>query len=229
MSKREEYISVINTLKELSSTITDEQRKALLQQAVRLHGLFIDEADEILKTPGLVVGESINYFHALGLPIEELQNQPDVTIVSLVEEAHKKSYSASLRAGGLPRPDGRTQEQWRNVLNQARDILKDPQKRTEHITSIQTDLSQVGFPTLESEKFASPEGTSLTLSVPEDMVLIPAGEFQIGSNNKKANDRKKPIHKIYVDTFYMDKYSVTNAQYKLFIDANPRWGSHRNG
>ena len=70
----------------------------------------------------------------------------------------RKYYAESLRAGGLPRPDGRTQEQWRTVLNQARDTLKDPQKRTEHIASLQTDLSQVGFPTLESEKFASPEG-----------------------------------------------------------------------
>jgi len=52
-----------------------------------------------------------------------------------------------------------------------------------------------------------------------DMVLIPAGEFQIGSNN----DGDEPVHTVYVGEFYMDKYEVTNAQYKVFVDANPEW------
>ena len=47
------------------------------------------------------------------------------------------------------------------------------------------------------------------------MVLIPAGEFQMGSNNGK--DAEQPVHAVYVDTFYMDKYEVTNAQYRRFI------------
>ena len=54
-----------------------------------------------------------------------------------------------------------------------------------------------------------------------DMVLIRAGEFQMGSNNGDMDE--KPVHTVYVDAFYMDKYEVTNAQYKAFIDANPRW------
>ena len=54
-----------------------------------------------------------------------------------------------------------------------------------------------------------------------DMVLIPAGEFQMGSNN--GNMDEKPVHTVYVDAFYMDKYEVTNAQYKKFVDVNPQW------
>ena len=133
MANRDAFIIVVNTLKALSQTITDEQRKALLQQAVQQHGLSIDEADHILKASGLVVGESINYFEVLGFSIEELQNQSEDVIAINVDIAHKKYYAESLRAGGLPRPDGKTQEQWRTVLNQARDTLKDPQKRTEHM------------------------------------------------------------------------------------------------
>jgi formylglycine-generating enzyme required for sulfatase activity/transposase-like protein len=49
------------------------------------------------------------------------------------------------------------------------------------------------------------------------MVLIPAGEFQMGSNDG-GND-EKPVHTVYIDAFYMDKYEVTNAQYKKFMDA----------
>ena len=58
-----------------------------------------------------------------------------------------------------------------------------------------------------------------------DMVLIPAGEFQMGSNSGHSNE--KPVHPIYVDDFYIDKYEVTNAQYKDFIDGSPRWRKDR--
>ena len=53
------------------------------------------------------------------------------------------------------------------------------------------------------------------------MVFIPAGEFQMGSS--KGNSDEKPIHTVFLDAFYMDKYEVTNAEYKKFVDANPQW------
>ena len=61
-------------------------------------------------------------------------------------------------------------------------------------------------------------------STPENMVLIPAGDFQMGSNE---SDDEKPVHTVYIDAFYMDKYEVTNAQYKIFIQANPQWQKGR--
>ena len=56
---------------------------------------------------------------------------------------------------------------------------------------------------------------------PDGMVLIPAGEFEMGSHTGKNNER--PGHTVYLDAFYMDIYEVTNAQYKVFVDANPQW------
>ena len=58
-----------------------------------------------------------------------------------------------------------------------------------------------------------------------DMVLIPAGDFQMGSNTGDPDE--KPVHTVYVDAFYMDIHEVTNAQYKQFVDANPQWGQAR--
>ena len=60
-----------------------------------------------------------------------------------------------------------------------------------------------------------------------EMVLIPAGDFQMGSNDSDADDNEKPVHTVYVNAFYMDKYEVTNAQFKAFVDANPQWGKDR--
>ncbi len=53
-------------------------------------------------------------------------------------------------------------------------------------------------PQSSSEPTTSPSSTA-----PEGMVLIPAGEFQMGSND--GDDDEKPVHTVYVDAFYMDK------------------------
>ena len=56
-----------------------------------------------------------------------------------------------------------------------------------------------------------------------EVVLIPAGEFRMGGADDEARSNEQPVHPVYVDAFYMDKYLVTNAQYKVFVDANPQW------
>jgi len=62
--------------------------------------------------------------------------------------------------------------------------------------------------------------TSRSRTLPKaGMVLIPAGEFMMGSPRGEGSDAEHPQHKVYVDAFYMDKYEVTNAQYKVFLDA----------
>ena len=48
----------------------------------------------------------------------------------------------------------------------------------------------------------------------DTMVLIPAGDFEMGSNDY---DGGKPVHTVYLDAFYIDKYEVTVGQYKLFL------------
>jgi len=46
-----------------------------------------------------------------------------------------------------------------------------------------------------------------------EMVLVPAGEFTMGSE-KLANE--KPRHKVFLKDFYMDKFEVTNLLYYQF-------------
>ena len=53
------------------------------------------------------------------------------------------------------------------------------------------------------------------------MVLIRAGEFQMGSDD--GHDDEKPIHTVSVGAFYMDVHPVTNVQFKQFTDAQPEW------
>jgi len=53
-------------------------------------------------------------------------------------------------------------------------------------------------------------------NITEELVLIPGGEFLMGSDSEGDHS---PVHKVYVDSFYMDKYEVTNAQYLEFCEA----------
>ncbi len=54
------------------------------------------------------------------------------------------------------------------------------------------------------------------ITTPKDgaeMVLIPAGEFRMGSNVREG---EQPIHQVNLPAFYIDKFEVTNQQYEKF-------------
>lgn len=57
------------------------------------------------------------------------------------------------------------------------------------------------------------------LAPPEGMVLIPAGEFIMGSPEGEGDDNEHPQRTVYLDAFYIGKYEVTNAEYKECVDA----------
>jgi formylglycine-generating enzyme required for sulfatase activity len=50
-----------------------------------------------------------------------------------------------------------------------------------------------------------------------EMVLVPAGEFTMGS--EAGDDDEKPVHQVYLDASWIDKTEVTNAQYEKCVAA----------
>ena len=51
------------------------------------------------------------------------------------------------------------------------------------------------------------------------MVFIPAGEFLMGSPEGEGAFDEHPQHKVYLDSYYIDQYEVTNARFKKFVEA----------
>jgi formylglycine-generating enzyme required for sulfatase activity len=56
---------------------------------------------------------------------------------------------------------------------------------------------------------------------PEGMLYIPAGAFLMGSpeDDPDARDDERPQHELWLRGYYIDRYPVTNGQYREFVDA----------
>ena len=62
--------------------------------------------------------------------------------------------------------------------------------------------------------------SALSLEAPQEMVLIPAGEFLMGSPDDGASfDDERPQRRVYVSSVLIDRHEVTNARYKQFVGA----------
>jgi len=75
-------------------------------------------------------------------------------------------------------------------------------------------------PTIENKNKPS-------IKAPKGMVWIPGGEFSMGSNVedeslcsiKGVTKDAAPIHRVYVDGYFMDQTEVTNEQFAAFVKA----------
>jgi len=72
-----------------------------------------------------------------------------------------------------------------------------------------------------------PNVSSPAGSPPSGMVWIPGGEFSMGAQSPsedndvsmRATADAQPIHRVYIDGFFMDKTDITNAQFASFVHA----------
>jgi len=119
---------------------------------------------------------------------------------------------------------------------------------TANISRLRENLSRMAEELLESKKpilpipiIASSSDLARFDQLPEsivwerdgkEMVLVPAGEFLMGTSQEQLTDLKRrygwdhewmrretPQRRVHVEDFYIDKYPVTNAEYERFVDA----------
>ena len=119
---------------------------------------------------------------------------------------------------------------------------------TASISKLKRNLSMIATGLLESERpvpplsiLTSPRDLTRFARLPEsivwerdgkEMVLVPAGEFLMGTSQEQLAElkrrykwdhewmrRERPQRRVYVEDFYIDKYLVTNAEYERFVEA----------
>jgi sulfatase modifying factor 1 len=71
------------------------------------------------------------------------------------------------------------------------------------------------YMTVTAEFHATSPLSDWDVTVPPDMVLIPGGTFQMGSDHHYPEER--PMHRVTVGSFLMDRTPVTNDQFRRFV------------
>jgi formylglycine-generating enzyme required for sulfatase activity len=57
---------------------------------------------------------------------------------------------------------------------------------------------------------------------PADMVLMPAGEFLMGSAEGPGRKDEYPQHTVYLDAYWIDRYEVTGGDFEKYLAQNPK-------
>lgn len=73
----------------------------------------------------------------------------------------------------------------------------------------------------------TPNVTPTQQETPQGMAWIPGGEFSMGCADPRGRPAggpdpmrdARPIHRVYVDGFWMDRTEVTNSQFRAFVEA----------
>jgi len=97
----------------------------------------------------------------------------------------------------------------------------DPVSTTSKTTTALVANSQPNF------EATIPNSAWAPAALPEGMVYIPGGEFSMGAldptemvcGGDQPMDDARPLHRVYVDGFFMDATEVTNEQFGRFVQA----------
>ena len=82
-------------------------------------------------------------------------------------------------------------------------------------------IAVLAFQIFKSQSNVETETNVKPKSVTDQMVLIPAGKFRMGTDKLSSLDgpdiSAQPIHTVYLDAFYIDTHEVTLGDYKEFL------------
>ena len=101
-----------------------------------------------------------------------------------------------------------------------------------HANTVAPVAPAPAMPTMPAASAASfgptvPNASSAPAKAPAGMGWIPGGEFSMGAQDPpgmddvgmKATIDSRPVHRVFVDGFFMDKTDVTNAEFAKFVKA----------
>jgi len=81
------------------------------------------------------------------------------------------------------------------------------------------DLTGDCFVDFEDFAILASQWLTVGIPIPSDMVLIPAGTFQMGDSFNEGYSDELPLHTVQLDSFAMGKFEVTNQQYCYYLNS----------
>lgn len=80
-------------------------------------------------------------------------------------------------------------------------------------------LAVLGDPRFNDDLLGLPCGSEIHPEPLLGFVLVPAGEFQMGSERYDRYEDERPLHVVALSDYYIARYPVTNRQYAAFVQA----------
>ena len=152
-----------------------------------------------------------NYYNILGVPEDARPEQIKKSYYQKSKLYHPDNHSTNNPLYGLA-------VEKQKELDAAHEVLSDPLKRIAYDQELRGRDSQFRSTATQWREQEYKQAQRKQQSQYK-MVLIPAGEFQMGDHFNEGHGNELPVHTVYLDAFYMDIYEVTNAQYGKFMNA----------
>jgi formylglycine-generating enzyme required for sulfatase activity len=149
------------------------------------------------------------------------------------EEHYETSLELDAKSpvAGLAKQRARKAKVWR-LLDEGKQVINETNASPDMVTQAEDTLDIVNKLGLDDEQQAlyrqlqekirqrhtgSNGKTASDPLLDRSMVLVPAGEFTMGSLGGDSDEQ--PVHKVYVSAFFMDKHQVAVGQYARFLEA----------
>lgn len=120
------------------------------------------------------------------------------------EAAEQKRREEERKAAAKKREEERLRKE-----QEERDLAEKQRKEEERLRKEQEERDLAEKQRKEEEQRRATAG----------MVFVEGGYFEMGGNDGDSDER--PVHRVYVGSFYMDKYEVTQAEYERVTGNNP--------
>jgi formylglycine-generating enzyme required for sulfatase activity len=93
-----------------------------------------------------------------------------------------------------------------------------PSPSRDHASSVQDDkaIARVNGQLQTAQEEELKQLVQRGIAQPEGMVLIPAGEFWMGTEDGPQDAR--PLHRVYLSSYWFDQYEATNARYRQCVE-----------
>ncbi|MGH7182913.1 MAG: SUMF1/EgtB/PvdO family nonheme iron enzyme, partial [Nitrospiraceae bacterium] len=149
------------------------------------------------------------------------------------EEHYQTSLELDAKSSvaGLAKQRGQKAKVWR-LLDEVKQSINEPNAPPKQVAHVEDTLDmayklgldeeqQIVYLQLQqkvpqSHKRSHPKKASGQV-YEQSMVLVPAGEFTMGS--VRGDPDEQPVRKVYVDAFFMDKHQMSVGKYGAFLDA----------
>ncbi len=215
-----------------------KMRDAAKEQVPAIVSLLKDPGEDVQWAAAMALGEMGVAAKEHAPAIATLLQDPEANVRSAAAEALVEMGEAAKEQA--PAIAALLNDPYRDVREAAAEVLDRMGVTKEQALAITTggtgEAEQGVFPPWRpSQTISSGSGPvpslpsklplEITNSIGIEFVLIPVGEFMMGSPESKepiGTNREKPAHQVTISQpFYLGKYEVTQAQWRMVMGENP--------